>query len=139
MRLNVRRADSYAVVEVSGHVDISSSPELRQACLVLVRARTPAILFDMRDVNYLDSSGVATLVECLQHMAGYGGKLALIGAGKSTRDVFAIARLDKVFTFYDSEEEALNLRCRFISMVPDDSTSLPSNKTVKLEYPFFNR
>jgi anti-sigma B factor antagonist len=107
VRLNVRRADGYAVVEVSGHVDISSSPELRQACLALVRARTPAILFDMRDVNYLDSSGIATLVECLQRLGDYDGSLGLFGLTDRAREIFEVTNLTRLFKFYDSEEEAV--------------------------------
>lgn len=107
MNLNVRREDGYAVVELSGHVDMSSSPDLRMACLDLVRKRTPRILFNMRGVNYLDSSGVATLVECLQKLADYDGVLGLFGLTPRAKEIFDVTNLTQLFKFYDSEEEAV--------------------------------
>ncbi len=93
--------------ELSGEVDMHNSPGVRDQLLEAAAREAPVVVVDLAGVDYIDSSGLATLVECLQHMSSYGGKLALIGARKPTRDVFAIARLDKVFTFYDNEEEAL--------------------------------
>ena len=94
-------------VEIAGEVDMHNSPAVREHLLAAVGRRPPLILVDLARVEYIDSSGLATLVECLQHMAGYGGKLALVGARRPTMDVFAIARLDRIFSFYPSEEEAL--------------------------------
>jgi len=107
MEVVSHKLDGGEKIEIAGEVDMHNSPGVREKLLEAAGRKVPLVVVDLAGVEYIDSSGLATLVECLQHMAGYGGKLALIGAGKSTRDVFAIARLDKVFTFYDSEEEAL--------------------------------
>ena len=61
----------------------------------------------MTDVSYIDSSGVATLVELLQRIADYQGKMALVGINERAREVFEITNLAGVFKFYDSVEEAL--------------------------------
>jgi anti-sigma B factor antagonist len=99
--------DNGVRIEISGEVDMHNSPDVRAKLLEAARRKVRLVVVNLGKVKYIDSSGLATLVECLQYMADYGGKLALVGASKSTRDVFAIARLDKVFSFYDSEDEAL--------------------------------
>jgi len=97
-------------IEIAGEVDMHSSPGVREKLLEAAGREVPLVVVNLAGVEYIDSSGLATLVECLQHMAVYGGKLALVGARKPTLDVFAIARLDKVFNFYASEEEALRAK-----------------------------
>ncbi len=99
--------DQGVKVEIAGEVDMHNSPAVREHLLAAAARRPALIVVDLAGVEYIDSSGLATLVECLQHMAVYGGKLALVGARRPTMDVFAIARLDRIFSFYPSEEEAL--------------------------------
>ena len=108
MEISSRDLDGGVSVELVGEVDLHNSPAVRSALLDAAGKKSPLILVDLARVDYIDSSGLATLVECLQKMAGYGGRLALVGATKGARDVFSIARLEKVFSFYDSEEEAVN-------------------------------
>jgi len=107
MEIVSHEMDGGVKFELAGEVDMHNSPGVRDHLLEAAERKAPLVVVDLARVEYIDSSGLATLVECLQHMAGYGGKLALVGATKPTRDVFSIARLDKVFTFYENEEEAL--------------------------------
>jgi len=107
VNISVRRADGHATIDISGHIDISTSPQLRSICMDLARQRTPKLLFNLSEVNYIDSSGVATLVEALQRLGDYDGKLAIFGLSDRAREVFDIANLTGVFELYETEEEAL--------------------------------
>ena len=107
MEVTSHQLDRGVKIVVSGEVDMRNSAGVRDELLMAVEQKAPLVIVDLSEVKYIDSSGLATLVECLQNMADYGGKLVLIGASKSAKDVFSIARLDKVFSFCDSEEEAL--------------------------------
>jgi anti-sigma B factor antagonist len=107
MEIVSRQVGQAVKVEIAGEVDMHNSPAVRTELLAAAGRRPPLILVDLSRVEYIDSSGLATLVECLQHAAVYGGKLALVGARRATMDVFAISRLDRVFSFYASEDEAL--------------------------------
>ena len=107
MEVSAHNLDKGVKIEIAGEVDMHNSPGLREKLLEAAERKSPLVMVDLAGVDYIDSSGLATLVECLQHMAAYGGKLALVGARKTTLDVFAIARLDTVFNFYASQEEAL--------------------------------
>ena len=64
-------------------------------------------MVDFLEVTYMDSSGVATLVEALQLTNKNGGKLRLFNLGQPIKDVFELSRLDRVFEIYDDEREAL--------------------------------
>jgi anti-sigma B factor antagonist len=94
-------------VTVTGDVDLYTSPQVRKELLAAAETRPSLIVVDLSGSNYMDSSGVATLVECLQRLDGYGGRLALVGVHGEARDVFEMARLSAAFKFYDSEAEAL--------------------------------
>jgi len=83
-----------------------SSPNLRTELLNLTKAKTKAGLVDLANVKYMDSSGVATLVEALQQVGKYGGKLKLANLREAVKDVFELSRLDKVFDIYQNIDDA---------------------------------
>lgn len=86
-----------------GEVDMSTSVELRSLLLKLVRHKTRNITINLEEISYIDSSGLATLIECLQETEKYGGKMLLVVARKKILDVFKLARLDRVFTIAPPE------------------------------------
>lgn len=102
-----RQQDQATIIAISGDVDLYSSPEVRKVIIGLTNKKAPLIIVDLRAVNYMDSSGIATLVEGLQQMSKYQGELRLFGLGAAVREVFELSRLDKVFQIYESEDAAL--------------------------------
>jgi anti-sigma B factor antagonist len=61
-------------------------------------ADQPALLIvNLSAVQYMDSSGVATLVQALQQVKRYNGRLVLVGPNERVRSIFQIARLDSIF------------------------------------------
>ena len=96
------------VVSISGDVDLYSSPQVRKAIIELTDKKIPLIIVDLLAVNYMDSSGIATLVEALQQVGKYGGQLKLFGLRSAVREVFELSRLDRVFQIYSTEKEAFN-------------------------------
>lgn len=96
------------IVEIHGDVDLYSSPQVRSVLMELTEKKTPGIVVDLKDVGYMDSSGVATLVEGLQQVGRYGGKFKLMHLASAVREVFELSRLDKVFEIYEDEQSALS-------------------------------
>ena len=107
MEIQIRNHQSAAVIEVRGEVDLYSSPRMREAIVETASARTPTVVVDLSCVEYMDSSGVATLVEGLQLSRGYGGAFRLAGLGGAVREVFKFAKLEKVFEIYEDANLAL--------------------------------
>jgi len=106
LSVNVTKENKFALVDIEGEVDLYSSPDLRQKLLELTSAQMDAIIVDLHKVKYMDSSGVATLVEALQQVGKYGGKLKLANLRDAVKDVFELSRLDKVFDVCESVEDA---------------------------------
>jgi anti-sigma B factor antagonist len=95
------------VLTVEGSVDIASSPELRGELRVAVEAQRSRIVVDMTGVSFVDSSGLATLIEALQGTNKYDGDLRLFGLTKTVMGVFQLANLHNIFAISDSREDAL--------------------------------
>jgi anti-sigma B factor antagonist len=107
LAIEVEDRDGATIVRLGGEVDLNVSPKLRARLKVLTSERKPVIVIDMAGVPYIDSSGVATLVECLQSVSRYQGRLRLCSLTKRASGVFEISRLDTVFRIYGTLEEAL--------------------------------
>ena len=107
MQVRVRNSERAVIIEVQGEVDLYTSPGMRDAIVQSTAAKTPTVVVDLSGVGYMDSSGVATLVEGLQLSRGYGGAFRLAGIGGVVREVFKFAKLEKVFEIYPDVTRAL--------------------------------
>ncbi|UCD58941.1 MAG: STAS domain-containing protein [Candidatus Hydrogenedentota bacterium] len=107
MEVAIRHAENGVVISVEGDVDLYSSPKLREAILDSVKKKLSPIVMNLSSVTYIDSSGVATLVEGLQLSKEYGGKFRLVEMSERISEVFQLARLQQVFEICGTEAEAL--------------------------------
>jgi len=107
MKVQVRNLVNISIIDSTGDVDLYSSPKLRDALLAEIRADGPCVLVNMSEVAYIDSSGIATLVEGLQLSRQTKTRFGLFGLRPNARSVLGLARLDKVFVIFGNEAEAL--------------------------------
>jgi anti-sigma B factor antagonist len=108
MHISIRHVDNATIVDVSGDIDLANSPEVRKALLHEVRDdRRPRVVLNLSAVRYIDSSGVASLVESLKASRDTGSRFILVGLSGPAREVLQLSRLVKVFEIYDTEVEAL--------------------------------
>ncbi len=103
-----RQVGSTTVVVPAGEVDLQRSPQLYQEMMAICRTKPPRLVVDLRQVGYMDSSGVSALVEVFRSVHAYGGALLLLSPTDRVRGMFQIAKLDRFFTIVESEEEALH-------------------------------
>ena len=106
MKHEIKEVNGVIVVTIEGDVDLQSSPEARKVLLDGVGRKMP-VLVDLAGVGYIDSSGVASLVESLQTARKNGQEFALAAISEGTRRVLNLARLDKVFTIFDGLQDGL--------------------------------
>ena len=110
MKIQIKKGENGAdVVELDGELDFHSSPEVRAELAKLVDRQAPKVMVDLKSVNYIDSSGLATFVELFQKMKRYNGVLVLFNLNQGVRSVFEIAKLDTIFKLAASQKEALSL------------------------------
>jgi len=104
MKYAVKEYDESVVLSLNGEVDLSCSPQAREQILKELK-KGKKLLIDLSDVEYIDSSGVASLVEGFQVARIQDQKFALVGVSKAAMQVLQLARLDKVFTIIDSIDD----------------------------------
>jgi len=107
MKVQVRYSNQIAVIDCGGDVDLYSSTALRDTLLKLMREGAANVLVNMADVTYIDSSGIATLVEGLQLSRQTKTRFGLYALRRNAKSVLELARLDKVFAIFADEKEAL--------------------------------
>ena len=106
MEHETRDEKGATVVAFRGDVDLQSSPEARKVLLEAV-ARGTGVLVDLSAVDYIDSSGVASLVESYQKARKQGQGYVLVSVSNGAFRVLELARLDKVFTICGTISEGL--------------------------------
>ena len=104
MTYTVRDEGGYAIVQLTGDVDLSCSPDARKTILGCLDADRD-VLVDLGAVTYIDSSGVASLVEGYQTAKKKNLRFGLVQVSDAAMNVLKLARLDKVFPIHASVEE----------------------------------
>jgi anti-sigma B factor antagonist len=105
--VGIETIDGAVVVSPEGDIDLSRSPTLRTSLKQAQAAKPMRLVVDLVNVDYMDSSGIATLVEALQNARRSGTGMLLCGLKERVRSIFEIARLETVFTIVETREEAL--------------------------------
>jgi anti-sigma B factor antagonist len=106
MEHEVKDAGGSVVIAFKGDIDLQTSPKARDALLGVVGSGKPVVV-DLAGVGYIDSSGVASLVEALQTAKKGGHTLSLAAVSEGALRVLKLARLDAVFTIHDSVDDAV--------------------------------
>jgi anti-sigma B factor antagonist len=108
VKVNVsERKPQVFVITAEGEVDMSTSPDLRSALLSVFKKSPSHVLVDLAGVSYIDSSGIATLVEGLQLSRKGDVRFTLAGASPPVEAVFDLAYLKTVFEMVPSVEGLL--------------------------------
>ena len=97
LTIDKEKSPSGFLIRVVGEVDLYSSPELRKAILKAVPSAEGGLAIDMAGVTYIDSSGVATLVEGLRSAREHGTGSSLVSPSPAVMQVLELARLDSIF------------------------------------------
>ena len=102
----IRKKGKAVVAAFSGDIDFNSSPDVRKVLLDVLAGGTDVVV-DMGNVRYIDSSGVASLIEAYQGAKSAGVQFVLANVSRPALRVLQLARLEKVFAIYDSVDYAL--------------------------------
>ena len=100
------KKDRPSVLPLAGEIDLHVSPEVGESLRRLVAKKPRVLVVDLAKVTYLDSSGLAVLIEAMQNVQKNGGRFALAAVQESVKQIFEIARLDQVFQIFPDVESA---------------------------------
>ena len=106
MKISVREVGAAKVVEVDGEVDLGTSPDLRRTLFEsLSTARKLAL--NLAAIRYIDSSGIATLIEVLKRSQNLKKEFVLFGLSPAVLEVFRLTHVIRIFQVFQTEQEAL--------------------------------
>ena len=106
MTISVRECGAARVVDLEGEVDLGTSPNLRRTLFDLL-GKTPKLALNLRALRYIDSSGIATLIEVLHDAQRLGKEFVLFGLSPAVHDAFRLTHVNRVFRIFDTEEQAV--------------------------------
>ncbi|MCB0059246.1 MAG: STAS domain-containing protein [Caldilineaceae bacterium] len=99
---------STAVITVSGRFDAHQVPKIQKDVDGMLANGTTTVVFDLSDVNFVDSSALAVMVRTMKHCRERGGELILCGLRQPVRIIFELTRMDKAFRIFDDMQQARN-------------------------------
>ncbi|MBD3295906.1 MAG: anti-sigma factor antagonist [Candidatus Omnitrophica bacterium] len=108
MQISVEEKNGVSIFRVNGDIDINSSPDVKKSFDEAIRNKKDKIVINLSEVNYVDSSGLATLVEILKNIRPFGGKMKITNLSSKVKGLFEITKLDKLFDLSDEENDAVN-------------------------------
>ena len=107
MKITKTTQQDVVIYCINGDIDINSSPDIRKTFAELTASCQKKIVINLAEVSYIDSSGLATLVEMLKKIKSYGGRLRLSNLADKVKGLFEITKLEKIFQIYDTAEQAV--------------------------------
>ena len=106
MTTSIRAAGTTRIVDVNGEIDLRSSASLREILFESLEG-TGRLAVNLAAAKYIDSSGIATLIEVLKEAQRRQKEFVLFSLSTAARDVFKLTHVIKVFRIFDDESEAL--------------------------------
>lgn len=105
-RLSVRlyRAGPWSVFELGGEIDVQVVPVIR----ALPGGHTPHVIFDLRDVTFMDCGGLRAIVSASRTSHSEGGCVRVVASSRQVRRLLTLTRVDRVVSLFESLEEALD-------------------------------
>jgi anti-sigma B factor antagonist len=97
MKIIVDEMDEGKIIRPHGKIDILTSAELRSMLGELTKKKVMNIVVDLEQVTYIDSSGLATLLEGLKNLKEYDGKMKLVKVPDRILKVLSLMKLDMIF------------------------------------------
>lgn len=97
----------WAVVSVTGELDVATAPRLRQEAVRLVSGGQVDVILDLGGVDFLDSTGLGVIIGILKRVRSHGGELVVVGLAPRVRKVFEMTRVIEILPTFDTVEHAV--------------------------------
>jgi len=106
VNISIREFGAARVVDLEGEVDLGSSPTLRRTLFDLL-GKTRRLALNLQALHYIDSSGIATLIEVLKDAQLLQKEFILYGLNPAVQDVFRLTHVHRIFRIVETEEQAI--------------------------------
>ena len=102
MKINAVGKDGLAILSLAGKLDFSNGAELKTAIEKQLSAAVSEFIIDLREVSYIDSSGIATLVSSFTTVRKEGGNLKLTNLSEAVEEMLKLTEIIEIFEVYDT-------------------------------------
>jgi anti-sigma B factor antagonist len=93
-------------LRLTGQLDHDTAPALRKILLKYVDHEGQRLIADLEGVEYMDTTGLATLLEAHARLRKHGGRIVLFGLAEQVHDLFVMNQVDRLFSIVDDEAAA---------------------------------
>ena len=107
MEISEKRIDDIDVLVLTGRLEASSAKKLKGQVDALVKENRVKLIVDMAGVDFIDSSGLGSLVSSLRAVNERKGDVKVASLQKQVRSIFELTRLHRIFGIFDNAEAAL--------------------------------
>jgi anti-sigma B factor antagonist len=107
VKIREEKSNDVVMCILEGDININNSPELRKIFDGIIKRNEKKVLVDFSGVTYIDSSGLATLIEMFQRLKKIDGALRFCNMNQKVKNVFEVTRLHKLFEIFDTKDMAL--------------------------------
>jgi anti-sigma B factor antagonist len=106
MNLTLRTNGTTRIIDVEGDVDLRGSPQFRKFLFDALK-ESPKVVINLTAIRYIDSSGIAVMIESLKESQKLKRQLVLYGMNPRVHNVFKLTHVLQIFQVVDTEEQAL--------------------------------
>jgi anti-sigma B factor antagonist len=106
MNLSIRTSENTRIVDIAGDVDLRASPLLRKQLFEALK-EAPKVAINLTAIRYIDSSGIAVMIEALKESQRLKRQFVLFGMNGLVHDVFKLTHVIQIFQVFETEEQAL--------------------------------
>ena len=107
MDIDYKNIGEHKIIQVTGEVDLYNVSELKKALFSITDGSSRSVIVDMKNVNYMDSSGIGALVAGQKKMRAHNGSFALMNIHEDVLNILRLATLDRFFRIYETEDELI--------------------------------
>lgn len=103
-----REKEGIQILDVSGKLTVGGASDLRERVNAELAAGRLLQLLNLKEVDYIDSTGLGTMVICFMSVQKAGGALKLVNLNRRNIELLLLTKLSTVFQIFNEEQEAIN-------------------------------
>jgi anti-sigma B factor antagonist len=108
IEITSREKEGVKILDLSGKLTVGGASDLRERVSAETAAGSMQQLLNLKDVEYIDSTGLGTMVICYMAVQKAGGKLKLVNLNRRNLELVLLTKLSTVFQIFNDEQEAIN-------------------------------
>jgi anti-sigma B factor antagonist len=109
VEFNLREKEGITIVDLQGRLMVGdTSTRLREQTRSLIAGGKKDLVLNLAGVDYIDSTGLGTLVICFTGMQKAGGHMKLLNLNRRNIELLVLTKLTTVFELFNDEQDAVN-------------------------------